>query len=257
MATLLIVLGAVCAAYGISVMLVWSGSAFFVVWLAGGAVLAGAGLLMRFGVWQGLPAVLRIGSGAVAVVGAIAVVGTAAFIMTRSWAAPPAGLDYVIVLGAQVRGDRTPSTVLRYRLDTAVDYLAANPGTRCIVSGGQGPNEPCPEAEAMADYLQEHGIATERIQLEDRSTNTVENIRFSRDLVEAGEGAGAGAAGTSNASVGIVTNDFHVFRAAAIARKQGLAGAVGIAAPSDPWFLPNNLLREVAGVWKDALLGNL
>lgn len=50
-------------------------------------------------------------------------------------------LDYVTVFGAQVRKSG-PSKVLRYRLDTAIDYLNENPGTICIVSGGKGPNEP-------------------------------------------------------------------------------------------------------------------
>ena len=57
--------------------------------------------------------------------------------------------------------------------------------------------------------------------------------------------------------VGIVTNNFHVFRSVAIARKQGLADVCGIAAPSTAFYLPNNLFREVFGITKDALWGNL
>lgn len=71
-------------------------------------------------------------------------------------------LDYVVVLGAQVRKSG-PSLVLRYRLDKAIEYLDENPNTICIVSGGKGPNEPFPEAQGMADYLKEHGIAEQRI----------------------------------------------------------------------------------------------
>ena len=98
----------------------------------------------------------------------------------------------------------------------------------------------------MARYLESCGIDAARIELEDASTNTVENLRNSRALL-----AGAGDA------VGIVTNDFHVLRATRIAAKQGYANARGIAAPSGAWYVPNNVLREVMGVVKDFLFGNM
>ncbi len=154
-------------------------------------------------------------------------------------------LDYIIVLGAQVWEDG-PSVVLKYRLDAANTYLEENPDTKCIVSGGQGYNEPFTEAEGMAKYLIEHGISAERILLEDQSTNTVENVRYSQRLME-----------TTYKSVGIVTNNFHLYRAVEIAKKQGLQGVCGIAAKSTPLYLPNNLLRECIGVMKDWVMQNL
>lgn len=141
------------------------------------------------------------------------------------------GLDYIIVLGAQVRKDG-PSPVLKYRLDKAVEYLNENPDTVCIVSGGQGSNEPWSEAEGMARYLQEKGIDTARILPEDKSQTTGQNITNSKKLMKEG------------ASVGIVTNNFHVFRALQIAKKYGLSDVCGIAADSTPKYLPNNMLRE-------------
>ena len=117
-----------------------------------------------------------------------------------------AGLDYIIVLGAQVR-ESGPSAALKYRLDEAVEYLEDNPKTICIVSGGQGANEPYSEAEGMAQYLKEQGIDASRILLEDKSLNTEQNMEYSKALIKDG------------ASVGIITNDFHLFRAKQIARK--------------------------------------
>lgn len=154
-------------------------------------------------------------------------------------------LDYIIVLGAQVWEDG-PSAVLKYRLDAAITYLEKNPDTKCVVSGGQGYNEPFTEAEGMAKYLVEHGILKERILLEELSTNTVENIRYSQKLLD-----------STYESVGIVTNNFHLYRAVGIAKKQGLRGACGIAAKSTTLYLPNNLLRECIGLMKDWLLGHL
>ena len=97
----------------------------------------------------------------------------------------------------------------------------------------------------MAEYLVERGIDPERIVLEDRSTNTVENIANSMALMEPGS------------SVGVVTNNFHVFRSVRVAQELGLSDVCGIAAPSNPWYLPNNLLREFLGVCKDFAAGNI
>ncbi|WP_322353888.1 YdcF family protein [Paratractidigestivibacter sp.] len=246
MGYVLIGLGAVCAAYGVSIMLVGSGTLFFVVWYVLGGAIAGAGLAVQTGAWAALPFAIRAAATAVAAAAVVLFLSVDAVIMTHAAAAPPADLEEIIVLGAQVRPDGTPSNVLRYRLDTAADYLRQNPRTRCIVSGGQGGNEPTTEAACMASYLREQGIDASRIVLEDRSRSTVENLRFSRGLLA-----------SPADRVGIVTNDFHAFRACRIAARQGLSGACGISAPSDPWYLPNNLLREVPCVVKDFLLGNM
>ena len=146
-------------------------------------------------------------------------------------------LDYIIVLGAQVY-ESGPSVVLKYRLDEAIGYLNENPDTLCIVSGGQGYNEPYAEAVGMAAYLEEHGIPEERIILEDTSKNTEQNMINSMALMP------------EQASVGLVTNDFHVFRAVWIAKKQGMTNVCGIAADSTTLFLPNNMFREFFGVVK-------
>lgn len=246
MSLLLIALGAASIAYGVSVMLVWSGSAFFAVWYAIGTALAGCGVAMRQGIWQALPWALRVAVGVVAALAGAVTLGVAALILTTAHTPAPGGLDELVVLGAQVRSDGSPSTVLRHRLDTAADYLLDNPGTRCIVSGGRGANEPCAEAEAMARYLESRDIDTSRIQLEDASTNTVENLRNSKALLDA-----------PSDQVGIVTNDFHLLRAMRIAAKQGYANVHGIAAPSDAWYVPNNVLREVMGIARAFLLGNM
>jgi uncharacterized SAM-binding protein YcdF (DUF218 family) len=155
------------------------------------------------------------------------------------------GADYLIVLGAQVRGT-TITKSLKKRLDTAIDYLEDNPETVVIVSGGQGTGEAVSEAEAMKKYLVLKGIKASSIITEDKSTNTNENIRFSRNLMKG-----------DNSSVVIVTNGFHIFRSLSIARKQGLSGVQGLAAPSDRILVINYYIREAVGVLKDFLFGNI
>lgn len=157
----------------------------------------------------------------------------------------PEGLDYIIVLGAQMK-ENGPSRVLKMRLDTAYDYLVENTDTYVIVSGAQGSDEPVSEAQGMYDYLVEKGIAGERIIREDKSRDTNQNINFSSDFLD-----------KEKNSVGIVTNNFHIFRAAHIAKKSGYRHVYGIAAPSERTMLPNNMLREFFGVMKDFLAGNM
>ena len=155
----------------------------------------------------------------------------------------------MVVLGAQVRRSG-PSLVLRYRLDKAIDYLNANPDTLCIVSGGQGPNEPFPEAQDMADYLEEHGIDRER-----KSTTTEENIQNSGRLIDANTSKRA-TPQSADVSVGVITNNFHMFRALQITQANGLPQAQGVPAGSPPDMLVNNMVREFFAEIK-FLLGTL
>ena len=91
--------------------------------------------------------------------------------------------DAVIVLGAGLRGENL-SLILRNRLDAAVEYYNENPEAVIVVSGGQGPDEDIPEAEAMERYLYEQGVPLNKIIKEDKSTSTEENFKFSKELLE-------------------------------------------------------------------------
>ena len=244
-ALLLAAAGILCILYGIMVFLIRSGTMFFAVWLALGGFLLLLGALTQAGFWAAIPKIARSLLLGVITLGLLALLVCEAFVLRGFGASAPAGLDYLIVLGAQVREDG-PSRVLQYRLDAAADYLRENPSTLCIVTGGQGGYEPAPEGVVMKQYLTEQGIAPERILVEDRASNTVQNITFSKPLLS-----------SPDASVGIVTNNFHVTRALALARKQGLTNVSAIAAPSTPLYLPNNMLREFFGLTKDFLAGNL
>lgn len=246
MALVLGILGILCIVGGVSVMLLNSGTAFFAVWYALGAILLAAGWGVHAGIWATLPMLARRIIIMLVCV-ALAVLGfTQTLILSQISAAGEPNLDYVIVLGAQIYDDGSPSPVLKYRLDAALDYLQDNPGTKCIVSGGKGPNEPYPEADGMARYLCDHGISEDRVLLERTSTTTRENIVNSMEFMY-----------SADASVGIITNNFHVYRATCIARKAGLSNACGIAGGSTLIYFPNNLLRESLGLIKDFAVGNI
>lgn len=158
---------------------------------------------------------------------------------------PQAVPEYVIILGAQVRGD-TPSRTLQKRIDAAADYLEQYPLAIAVCSGGQGRGENISEAEAIRRGLLERGIEEERILLEDRSTSTLENITYSMEII-----------GDETLPVTIITNDFHMFRALHIAWKQGLSAAQGYSAISFQPVTIHYYVREFFAVVKDLLAGNL
>ena len=154
-------------------------------------------------------------------------------------------LDYIIVLGAHVNGVRLSKALLE-RTRRALEYLEKNPKTRAVLSGGQGEGETISEAEAMCRYLEDHGISRERLILEDRSTNTKENLDFSLALI-----------GDLNASIGVVTNHFHVFRGVAIGKKCGCKNIYPIPSRYRSWRLVIYIPREILAIIKDKILGNL
>lgn len=133
---------------------------------------------------------------------------TESLIVSSMSSEPRPGLDYVITLGAAVR-DGVPTRPLKFRIQRTAEYLADNPNTIAIASGGQGPTESMSEAECIKEYLIEYGIEEERILLEDSSTDTVENINNSYSLIPDG------------ASVGVVSDSYHIYRATRIAELSG------------------------------------
>ena len=144
---------------------------------------------------------------------------------------------FMVVLGAQVRGDR-PSRALMRRIEAAARYADAHPDTVLILSGGKGPDEDISEAECMRRTLASFGIAEDRMILEERSTSTEENLIFSDELT-----------GCSKENTVIATNDFHVYRSCAIARRLGYEEVSGIPAASDIWMQPHYMVREAFAIW--------
>ena len=158
------------------------------------------------------------------------------------WAAgrkPDEDLEVLIVLGAQVRGTRVTNSLKR-RLDRACTYLEEHPQTVAVLSGGQGRGEDISEAEAMKAYLLKCGIESSRLLMEDKSTTTWENLKFSHSLY----GKSCSGQDLHGEKTGIVTNDFHVCRALMMAKKQGYEKVQGVPASSNPVLFLNYLVRE-------------
>lgn len=155
--------------------------------------------------------------------------------------------DYVIVMGAGINGS-VPSLSLQSRLNTACDWLLENPDSMAILSGGQGPGENLTEAQCMYDWLTARGIAPERLILEDRATNTYENIKYSLEILEA-RGI------SSPDALAIVSSDYHLCRIRMIA---GHFGFDALCQASHTPYLSlylNCAIREAFALWEIWVFG--
>jgi len=154
---------------------------------------------------------------------------------------PAAAADYVIVLGARLYAD-VPSPALMTRLEAAADYLAEHKNVKVIVTGGQGADEKIPEARAMARYLQEKGIEAGRIIIEDKSTSTFENLKYSLAKIKEIDQK-------EKPDVLIVTNRHHIFRAKFLARRTGM-NPEGLPTAIPPTIKIQSYIREYFAVIK-------
>lgn len=146
----------------------------------------------------------------------------------------PRNLDYIIVLGAGLMdGKVTP--LLKGRIDKSIEVFRVNNKAKLIMSGGQGPDELVPEAHAMTDYAISRGVDPEDIIIEDKSTNTKENIRYSKRLFT-----------IENPRIAIVSSHYHIFRALLIANEMGVK-AIGIGKRTKRYYAINAFIREIIG----------
>ena len=156
---------------------------------------------------------------------------------------PKKNLDYIIILGAQIKRKKITNALER-RLNKGLTYLKENPGTKCIVSGGRGKGEDISEAEAMAEYLLDNGIDKARIFLEDKSKTTWQNLEYSQQFIHK----------PGKNKIGIVTNNFHIYRSMKIAEIQGYEHAFAIPATTNMIVFPNYMTREFFALGKMIIL---
>ena len=168
-----------------------------------------------------------------------------AVIVSAFSTAPPTGLDYIIVLGAKVNGTQ-PGGALRNRIQSACDYWQDNPDTVIIASGGQGADEGISEAQCIFNGLTQKGVPAQNILLEEESTSTAENMKFSMAFIKEPE----------SKQIGIVTNNFHLYRALKLANKTQKSTYYGINVPTSLISFPHYMLREYFAAVHGYVTGN-
>ena len=156
---------------------------------------------------------------------------------------PEPNRDFIIILGCGIRKDGTPTPLLRGRIDRALTFAEkqkAQTGKEpiFITSGGQGADEVISESACMKRYMMERGVPEDRIVEEDRSTDTAENMRFSKEKIQAIDPDGRIAFSTTN---------YHVFRSGLYARRVKMR-AIGMGAKTKWYFWPNAAVREFVGL---------
>ena len=148
--------------------------------------------------------------------------------------------DYIIILGCQIKKDGSLTPLLKGRVDRALEFRKnqineTNKDLIFIPSGGKGPDEKISEAEAMKNYLLKAGIKEKNILIDDKSTNTYENIKFSNQLIK-----------NKKTNIAFSTTNYHVLRAGLIATEQGLK-LEGIGSKTKAYFWINAFIREFVG----------
>jgi len=156
---------------------------------------------------------------------------------------PRRNQDFIIVLGSGLINDKVPP-LLASRINKAIDFYwkqaAVNTPPTIIFSGGQGPDEGLPEAEAMQNYAIEKGIPLEHTVQENRSVNTYQNMSFSKQIMDSLKPEG------KYRSI-FTTNNFHLFRAGIYARQAGL-NSQGIGSKTAFYYWPNAMIREYVAI---------
>lgn len=145
----------------------------------------------------------------------------------------------VLVLGASVFADGTPSDILADRLEVAVDLYLAGAADRVIVSGDNGEAH-YNESDAMKDYCIKLGVPADALIVDGAGYDTYASVY--RAKYEYGM-----------ESVFVVTQAYHLYRALAIAHGLGME-AEGVAA--DKGSYDNQIgysLREIIARDKDFL----
>lgn len=161
-------------------------------------------------------------------------------IVKNSRTDPEPERKYLIVLGAAVIGDR-PSISLERRMSSALDYLEQYPQSIAVVSGGQGPGENITEADCMYRWLTQRGVDPSRVIREPKATSTMDNLRFSFELIrERGD--------EPDGNVAIISSSYHLFRAKSMARLQGVEAAGVAARMGYPLSMFSSYIREAFGV---------
>ncbi len=171
------------------------------------------------------------------------VIGAAAGDLIAARYQPAMDKDFIIILGCGIRKDGTPTPLLAGRINRALGFYKKQLKTTgkaaiLVPSGGQGSDERISESQCMRNYLIAHGVPEEHILMEDQSSNTFENMKFSKALIDAVK---------PDAKVAFSTTNYHVFRSGMLGRRVKLR-AQGMGSKTKWYFWPNAAVREFAGL---------
>lgn len=135
--------------------------------------------------------------------------------------------DCVLVLGAGVYSDGSPSPMLQDRLEGGIELYELGAAPKLLMSGDHS-REDYDEVNTMKDYAMDKGVPDQDVFMDHAGFSTYDSLYRARDVFQAKK-------------VIIVTQKYHMYRALYIADQLGLE-AVGV--NSDPRSYMGQLYRE-------------
>ena len=139
--------------------------------------------------------------------------------------------DCIVVLGAGIINSTTPTSMLKDRLDTAIDIYKNGKCGKIIMSGDHGTKE-YNEVSVMKNYAIEHGVPSEDIFMDHTGFSTYDTMYRAKEVFGA-------------ESALVVTQKYHLYRALYIANKLGI-NAMGVCA--DTHIYRGQILRDIREV---------
>ncbi len=150
------------------------------------------------------------------------------YFLTQTEATDLADFDCILVLGAGVYGNGSPTWMLRDRLNTGITLYKDGAAPKILMSGDHG-RKNYDEVNSMKDFAKASGIASENIFMDHAGFSTYESMYRARDIFQAKR-------------IVIVTQRYHLYRAVYIARALGL-DAYGVETP--PQIYGGETIREI------------
>jgi len=170
------------------------------------------------------------------------------FICNPKLASDSEPADYVILLGGGIdKNGKLPDSVLA-RVERTADYMNKQENAICVVTGGTLHFLPYPEAPEIKRQLVERGISDERVLVEDQALDTIQNFKYSLDLLCQHENKSARQ--ILESKITVITNDFHLRRAERLASRMGFKNIKGLAAKTPAFKIPHSYLREICAYIK-------
>ena len=156
--------------------------------------------------------------------------------------------ENVILLGGGIdKNGKLPESVIK-RVEKAADYLNANPEAVCVVTGGILKWLPYAEAPELKNQLVKRGVTPERILVEDKAIDTIQNFQLSCRMLA--DYKNVSVQEILNTPTIVVTSRFHLRRSERLAHRMGFTNIKGIPAACPPVYILHNYVREICAYIK-------
>ncbi len=252
-----IILGVICIGYDVTLISLNPGTfwdnvfSFTHIWSALGAYLVFVGIYRiktRHSFWSIWKRWLKIAFISLASLATVISVINLIFILTPKVVGIDDKAEHVILLGGGIDKDgNLPKSVIS-RVEKTAEYLNANPESICVVTGGKLAWLPFAEAPELKRQLVKRGVNADRILVEDKALDTIQNFQFSCKMLA--EYKGVSVEEILETPTAVVTSRFHLRRAERLASRMGFTNIKGIPSPCPAIYVPHDYVREICAYVK-------